>query len=193
MSVEKKYLEVLEQYNNKAFVYSILCSKASRYYNYWKLGFALPLILTSTVLTYINANNDENMLEAMTIVNPVFNMLTAILLGIQNVFKFESKSNEFKNSCLKFQKLSHLIENKIITKQVSEDFVTNIIQQYDDIQEDAMDIPNFICNSVRQIYGGSKHLPIICNGVKKEVITSDQSSHVSPSVLDIKVVGLQPF
>lgn len=167
MSVENKYLEILEQYNDKAFVYSILCSRASRYYNYWKLGFALPLILTSTVLTYINANDNDAMMSAMKIVNPVFNMITAILLGIQNVFKFESKSNEFKNSCLKFQKLSHLIENKIIKKDVGEDFITNIIQQYDDIQEDAMDIPNFICNGVRKLYGGKKHLPIICNGVEK--------------------------
>jgi len=167
MSVENKYLEILEQYNDKAFVYSVLCSRASRYYNYWKLGFALPLILTSTVLTYINANDNTNMMEAMKIVNPVFNMITAILLGIQNVFKFESKSNEFKNSCLKFQKLSHLIENKIIKRDVGEDFITNVIQQYDDIQEDCMDIPNFLCNSVRKTYGGIKHLPIICNGVEK--------------------------
>lgn len=188
MSVEAKYLQVLEQYNDKSFVYSVLCSKTSRYYNYWKLGFALPLILTSTVLTYINANDNANMMEAMKIVNPTFNMITAILLGIQNVFKFESKSNEFKNSCLKFQKLSHLIENKIIKKDFGEDFITNIIQQYDDIQEDCMDIPHWICNSVRKEYGTVKHLPIVCNGIQKinksdvtcdnVIIQEDQSPRV---------------
>ena len=168
MSVEAKYLEVLEQYNDKSFVYSILCSRASRYYNYWKLSFALPLILTSTVLTYINSNNDPQLENAMKIVNPVFNMLTAILLGIQNVFKFESKSNDFKSSCFKYQKLCHQIEAKLLnTQDINEDFITNIVTSYDNIQEDCMDIPNFICNSVRSLYGGKKHLPIICNGVEK--------------------------
>jgi len=162
-----QYIKTLEQYNDKAYVYSVLCSKASRYYNYWKLGFSMPIIITSTILTYINSNNNPDMENAMKVVNPVFNMLVAILVGIGNIFKFESKSNEYRNACVKFQKLSHLIENKILTKEVTEDFLTNIIQQYDDVQEDCMDIPNFICNNIRKTYGGKKNLPLICNGVEK--------------------------
>lgn len=163
------YIGILDEYNDKAFVYSVLCSKSSRYYNYLKLAFQLPLILTSTVLTYINSNNNPDMENAMKIVNPVFNMLTAIILGIQNIFKFESKSNEYRQSCIKFQKLSHQIEAKLLKKQeINEDFIASIILQYDSIQEDCMDIPSHICNSVRNEYGTKKHLPIIINGIAKE-------------------------
>lgn len=165
----EKYIDILEQYNDKSFVYSLLCSKTSRYYNYMKMGFAMPLILTSTALTYINSNNDPSMQDAMRFINPIFNMITAIILGIQNVFKFETKSNQYKQNCIKFQKLSHQIEAKMLNKQdINEDFITSIIMQYDNIQEECMDLPSHICNSIRKEFATKRHLPIIINGISKE-------------------------
>jgi len=165
----EKYIDILEQYNDKSFVYSLLCSKTSRYYNYMKLGFAMPLILTSTALTYINSNNDPSMQDAMRFINPIFNMITAIILGVQNVFKFETKSNQYKQNCIKFQKLSHQIEAKMLNKQdINEDFITSIIMQYDNIQEECMDLPSHICNAVRKEFATKRHLPIIINGISKE-------------------------
>lgn len=167
MEIESKYKNILDQYVDKSFVYSVLCSKASSYYNMLKYGFQLPLILTSTVMTYINANNDESMAENMKIVNPVFNLITAVLLSINNMFKFESKANDFKNNSIKFQKLSHLIEQKILKNDISDDFIQSIISQYDTIVENCLDVPHHICNNTRILYGGKKHLPIVCNGVEK--------------------------
>lgn len=179
MEVDKKYIEILEQYNDKSFVYSVLCSKASRYYNYLRLTFAMPLILTSTVMSYLNGINEETMVDKLKIVNSVFNITTAVLLAIQNIFKFESKSNEYKQSCSKFQKLSHQIEAKLLKKQeINDDFITSIINQYDNIQEDCMDIPSHICNAVRREYATRKHLPILINGIEKLEKEQSMSSKI---------------
>lgn len=130
----------------------MLCSKASLYYYYVKLGFDIPLILSSSVLTYINSNNDDKLTSIMKVVNPVSNIVTAIFLGIHNIFQFESKSTQLKNSCIKFQKLNQLIENKIANNCTNEDTVTNIMELYDNIQEDCMTIPVHICKSVKKKY-----------------------------------------
>jgi hypothetical protein len=84
-STEDRYNDILEQYCDKSFVYSVLCAKSSSFFNRWKYALQLPLIITSTVLTYINSNQDEHMVDAMKVVNPVFNLFTAILLALNNM------------------------------------------------------------------------------------------------------------
>ena len=68
------------------------------------------------------------------------------------MFKFESKSNEFKNSGIKFQKLSHLIESKILTGDIQHDFILMVIDSYDNLSSSVDDIPLWICNRVRGQY-----------------------------------------
>jgi len=165
-SVISNNLQILKDHKEKSHLYSILCSKASLYYYYTKLGFDIPLILSSSVLTYINSNNDEKLIIYMKIINPIFNIITAILLGVHNIFQFESKSTQLKSNSIKFQKLNQLIENKIANNCITEDVVTNIIEQYDNIQEDCMNIPKHICKSVKKKYvenncTNKRKLPII--------------------------------
>ena len=121
--MSERYNDILDQYCDKSFVYSVLCSKTSSFYNRWKYALQLPLIITSTVLTYVNSNQDESMMEHMKIVNPIFNLMTAILLALNNMLKLESKSNEMKNNSVKFQKLCHLIEQKLLENNVNNDFI----------------------------------------------------------------------
>jgi hypothetical protein len=139
-------------------------------------------------------------MDALKIVNPVFNLLTAILLAVNNMFKLESKANEFKNNGIKFQKLSHLIEQKALENNVNQDFINSIITQYDNISENCHEVPSHICKSVHNEFATKKHLPVICNGVAKiqttvvnapisiEVVAAshDQSPKLSPRVLQTK-------
>ena len=185
------YKDILDQYCDKSFVYSVLCSKTSSFFNKWKYALQLPLIITSTVLTYVNSNQDENMIEHMKIVNPVFNLMTAILLALNNMLKLESKSNDFKNNGIKFQKLSHLIEQKQLEGDINNDFINSVITQYDNITENCHEIPSHISKQVHNEYATKKHLPVICNGVQKiqtNILNAPNISEKqsSPRVLNTK-------
>jgi hypothetical protein len=165
--MSERYNDILDQYCDKSFVYSVLCSKTSSFYNRWKYALQLPLIITSTVLTYVNSNQDENMAEHMKIVNPVFNLMTAILLALNNMLKLESKANDFKNNGIKYQKLCHLIEQKLLENDINNDFMNSVITQYDNVSENCHEIPNHISKQVHNTYATKKHLPVVCNGVAK--------------------------
>lgn len=189
-----KYIKICESYNDKAFVFSTLCTQTSRHYNTLKYCFQVPLIITSTVLSIFNSNVDTDMGNSLKIVNPIFNILTALLLSINNAFRFESKSDQFKHHAIKFQKLSSLIESKMVEGDITKDFITVVINTYDGITEGINDdIPSHICARVHKLYAGKKHLPILINGVKKELIedhfvinVSDESPKTSPRVLETK-------
>ena len=165
--MSERYNNILDQYCDKSFVYSVLCSKTSSFFNKWKYALQMPLIITSTVLTYINSNQDESMMDAMKVVNPIFNLLTAILLALNNMLKLESKANDFKNNGIKFQKLSHLIEQKQLEGDINNDFINSVITQYDNISENCHEIPNHISKAVHNTYRFKKHLPVVCNGEAK--------------------------
>ena len=185
------YNDILDQYCDKSFVYSVLCSKTSSFFNKWKYALQMPLIITSTVLTYINSNQDESMMDTMKVVNPIFNLLTAILLALNNMLKLESKANDFKNNGIKFQKLSHLIEQKQLEGDINNDFINSVITQYDNITENCHEIPNHISKAVHNEYATKKHLPIVCNGVQKietNILNAPNISEKqsSPRVLNTK-------
>jgi len=175
MEEKQKFLDVLDVYNDKAFVYSVLCIQASRYYNILKYTFQLPIIITSSVLSILNGSTgDDNIDKHMKIINTVFNITTALILSINNVFKFETKANDFKNSAMKLQKLSHIIESKLLESDtINHDFINSIVSSYDNITEAIDDIPGHICKRVRAEYGSKKHLPTVINGIPKIKINID--------------------
>jgi hypothetical protein len=174
MEENKKFLDVLEVYNDKAFVYSVLCIQASRYYNFLKYTFQMPIIITSSVLSILNGSTgDENIDKNMKIINTIFNILTALILSINNTFRFEAKGNDFKNTAIKFQKLSHTIESKILEGDINHDFINSIVSTYDNITENIDDIPSHICKRVRAEYATKKHLPTVINGISKIKINVD--------------------
>ena len=192
MSDNRKFLEVLDVYNDKAFVYSILCIQSARYFNYLKYMFQLPIIITSSVLSILNGTTgDENVDKHMKIINTIFNITTALVLSINNTFRFESRANNFKSAAQKLQKLSHLIESKILENSINHDFIENIVSTYDNITEGIDDVPSHICKRVKAEYATKKHLPTIINGVQKidSKIISNASNVLkesSPRVLKTK-------
>ena len=175
MEENKKFLEVCDVYVDKAFVYSVLCIQASNFNNILKYTFQMPIIITSSVLSILNGNtDDENIDKHMKIIHTVFNITTALILSINNVFKFETKENDVKNSAIKLQKLTHIIESKIIeTDTINHDFINSIVSSYDNITEGIDDIPSHICKRVRAEYASKRHLSVVINGIPKVKINID--------------------
>ena len=121
MEEKQKFLDVLDVYNDKAFVYSVLCIQASRYYNILKYTFQMPIIITSSVLSILNGSTgDENIDKHMKIINTVFNITTALILSVNNVFKFEGL-NEL-NKIIK----SYKLKNTFVYKRYFPNKVKNL-------------------------------------------------------------------
>jgi hypothetical protein len=179
--LEKTYSDILEEYNDKIFIYSLLCIQTNKYYNILKYSFQIPLILTSTILSILNSNikNEES---SMKIINTVFNIITALILSINNIFRFESKANNFRNNYNKFQKLSHFIEKKILDKnEINIDLINNIISEYTNIIENIEDeIPIHICNRINLIYNTYKTLPVIITSNNK--IIKQSVNNILPNI-----------
>ena len=183
---DTKYIKILDSYNDKSFVYSVLLIQSARYYGVLKYSFQLPIIITSSVLSILNGSTGSQFLDDnMSLINTIFNILTALILSINNVFKFESLANDFKNNGIKFQKLSHLIESKVLEGNINSEFINSIINTYDSIVESIDDEPpQHICNRVRNQYKTLKHLPTPCNGIpKNSPVISSINSHLPISPL----------
>jgi hypothetical protein len=122
-------------------------------------------------MSIINSSfeNEDNTLK---IINISFNIITALTLSLGATLQLEMKQLEVEKSSTsrkKFLKLSSTIEQKLISdEEISADFVTSIINQYDNIVDGIdFEIPEYILNRVRKQYAGTKTLPVIINGVKK--------------------------
>ena len=163
-----KLKRTLDDLNDRCFIYSILLNQAERLYSNLKLLFKIPLILTSSAMSIINSSfeNEDNTLK---IINISFNIITALTLSLGATLQLEMKQQDFSTSRKKFLKLSSTIEQKLISdEEISADFVTSIINQYDNIVDGIdFEIPEYILNCVRKQYAGTKTLPVIINGVKK--------------------------
>lgn len=168
MTLEKCYI-VLDDICDQAFIYSILCYKAFSFYNMLKYCFNLPLIITSSLMSVLNSNNNQDD-DRMKILNISFNIFTALMLVINNNLKFESRADHFKALHMKFLKLTHQIEKINMDDEVLDKHIINEIRhEYDAIAETVQfEIPNHICKSVRDQYMTKKTLPLIINGVKKK-------------------------
>jgi hypothetical protein len=110
--------------------------------------------------------------EVLKYINISFNLLTAIILGLSSTLKLEEKHQCFVNAERKFLKLSSKIEQKLMNDAdiITTDFVNEIMNEYDMIVENIdYDIPQFIAKKVRAEYATIKTLPLIINGIKKDI------------------------
>ena len=168
MTLEKHYV-LLDDICDQSFVYSVMTYQAFSFYNMLKYCFNLPLIITSSLMSVLNSNNNQDD-DRMKILNISFNIFTALMLVINNNLKFESRADHFKTLQMKFLKLTHQIEKINMDDEVLDKHIINEIRmQYDAIVESiAYEIPTHICKTVRAQYMTKKTLPLIINGVKKE-------------------------
>jgi len=75
---------------------------------------------------------------------------------------------------MKFQKISHLIESKVLEGNINKEFIDSIMVNYDNIVESIDDdVPIHICNRIYIQYSTKKHMPtILHNGERKSSISS---------------------
>lgn len=185
--MNSKTARILDDHLDKCFVYSVLLEQSHSYYGKIKTLLKVPIILTSSVMSIVNSNIGGENDEALKIVNIVFNVLTAVILGLASTFKIEEKYSNFLQAERKFLKLSSKIEQKMLNEDdiIDKGFVKEIINEYDMIVEGIdHDLPIFIKKRVRAQYATKKTLPMICNGIRK----SDENR--SPRLKNLKTASL---
>ena len=167
MVLTDKQKILIDDYNDMAFVYSILCLRTSNYFGRLKYITDLPIIISSATISIINSNLQENV-EGLKIANISFNILTAVLISINNFSKISEKRQIFKLLSDKFSKLSHKIEEKKIMNKIDMDFISNVINQYETAVESIdFDFPESIKKAVRDEYKTQRTLPPVINNCKK--------------------------
>jgi len=144
-----------------------------------KYSFQMPIIIITSVLSVLNGSATDIIVEKnMKIVNTVCNILISLVLALNNTFRFEAKSNNFKINAIKFQKLNNQIQAKILEGGINSDFTASIISAYDNISEDVDDVPAHICKKIKLQYK-DKHMPTIIDSDPNE---SNQGRIVSSSI-----------
>ena len=146
-----KLKKILDDITDKSFVYSILLSRAERFNNRLKLCLKIPLIIVSAILGVINGNNSDDLKNIMNYINPVFNIITTLILSFSSLLNLESKEQDFRSARVSFIKLNSLIESKIINnEEITSDFVNNCVSTYNMIEENInFEKPEYICNKTR--------------------------------------------
>ncbi len=152
----------LKEYRDKTYIYSILTSRSSEYFNTLKSICNVPLILASSVMSILNSSFDPN---NMQITNVIINAFTAFLIAMISNFKIPEKASTFHAMHIKYMALLHDIEDKLAcdTDIDTQDF-RQIVARYDELLSQTDDIPKHIKNKVRSFYLGKKYLPVILCG-----------------------------
>ena len=163
-------IEILRQYRDKSFVMSVLCQLCSDYYSRYKNVISIPLILSSSIMTVLNASSFDA--ESMKYSNVVLNTATALVLSMSSAFKVVEKCSAFRSASIKFTKLTHLIEDKILyNESLDKDDCRDIIMQYDGINESVeYTYPDSIKKKCIKMYRGHRIMPNILNCEDFEIV-----------------------
>lgn len=157
-------IEILEQYRDKSYVSNVLCQSSSDFYNTLKSIISIPLILSSSVMTILNSSDINT--DQMKIANIVLNGCTVVLLSLSSNFKVAEKQTSFRTLALKFNKLCHLIEDKLMydIDKITHQEIKEIIKDYDTLHE-ALEFtfPHHIKTRTRNTYKNKRTLPNILN------------------------------
>lgn len=162
-SIDDSTVRILQDYRDKCYVSNILCVMNCEYYKTIRQLINIPLILSSTIMSIMNSSTvPENDLK---IANIVLNASTSLLLSLIGNFKIVEKTSAFRNSAHKFNKLCHLIEDKLmIGENITNETVRQIIIDYDNINESLeFSFTNRSKDKCKKRFGGKRTLPNILN------------------------------
>ena len=175
----QKQLKLLNSYSDKAHVSSVLCDECSKFYSYLKSFVNVPLILSSSIMTVLNSSTFNS--EEMKIPNIIINATTALILALINNFKIPEKVQTFKISSIKFNKLCHLIEDKITNdnENINVEFIRQVIHEYESIEENLeFYYIDFIKTKIIKKYKNKKVLPNSLNLLGRSTTTLTQVSNL---------------
>ena len=91
---------IIKEYYDKSFISSLLCELTFNYYSYIYQMIIFPTILTSSLLTVLNASEINK--DIIQVINIVINGINTIILTINSYFKFNERASHFKNLRIKF-------------------------------------------------------------------------------------------
>lgn len=164
MVLSNKQIELLQSYRDMAYVSNTLSEHSSNYYLKLKNIINFPLIVSSSAMTILNSSTFSA--EEMKIPNIIINACTTLLLSLMNNFKFVEKTNNFKSVAIKFNKLTHAIENKLTNEMdtITIEQINTFILEYDNLNEQLdYPYPQFIRKKIKGRYVGKRTLPSILN------------------------------
>jgi len=153
--------EIIKEYYDKSFISSLLCELTFNYYSWIYQIIIFPTILTSSVLTVLNASEmNKNVIQY---INIIINGVNTILLTINSYFKFNDRSLHFKIMRVKFNTLNHKIESLTNKKKIDNSLIINmdeIINEFDSLYNDLQfPFPSSIKTKVIKKYGRTRRLP----------------------------------
>jgi len=151
---------LLEQYRDKAQIMSLLCNNSYEFFSLLNSLIKIPIIVSSSVMALLNSSIIDP--DVMKFANIIINSATALILSLSSNFKIESKMTDFRNIGIKFNKLSHEIDNFLINdiSELDGDKIEDIMKNYDALNESLNEpFPRRIKSKIITKYSGKKHLP----------------------------------
>jgi hypothetical protein len=159
--ITEQQKELLIQYKEKAFISSILAEESNNYFTFIKNLINIPLIITNSAMVIINAIIVDQ--ELLKVLNIILNSSTGLILSLISNFKIYENIQLFHQVKGKFNKLSHIIDNKLTndSENITPEFITNVIEDYDQIY-DGMEytFPSSIKKRIKKQYEGKMTLPV---------------------------------
>jgi hypothetical protein len=167
----------LKRYKKRSQILSIVCNKHSGYYKRLNNSFTVVLIFFSGFVSIINSL--EQTLNINTQVVKLFNIclnaIITVLVTLQRVFKYEAKSNDFNKASGMFAKMSHSIEQKLLTEEYDINFVESTITIYDTTLEHLDGFKDVIIKKLKKEFSDvdADYLPLCFETISLEGASSD--------------------
>jgi hypothetical protein len=142
-------------------------------------------------MTVLNSSSfDAN---EMKIPNIVLNACTSLILSLLGNFKFVERINNFNAISKKMTTLCHLIEDKVINRDIEEitiDDVRHLIKEYDQLNE-TVQYPylNKIKERIKKKFYGKKTLPNVLNCTTELTSNSPSLHSYNHKKLSVSILG----
>ena len=175
--ITEQQKKLLIDYQDRAFVNSILCENSSSYYSFLKNLFNVPLILCSSIISIVNSSDITT--DNLKYINIIVNATTAFILSMVGNLKFQERSSNFKSQGIKFNKLVHQIEDNLYNDAdgITTETIRNYISSYDNINENIeYGFPYHIKEKIKKLYKDERTLPNILNCQRTPKLQSFNSS-----------------
>ena len=142
---------------------TLLTTKASSHWSYWKFILGIPLILTSSSMVIINSITTDG--NEVKIPNIIVNSISVLIMSLTNSIKASEKLDLFHRLSQQFMMLSCELEQ--IEEDVSIEEAKTLLLKYEQLVNQVCfeEIPQSIKISVSKLYtDNQKFIPIQLNG-----------------------------
>jgi hypothetical protein len=185
----------LKKIKKKCEIMHVVCSKHCGYYKKLNNFTTSILIIMSSFATILNsiwetAGIGGNELQLITI---LLNAAITIIISFQRVFRYEAKANNYSKSAVGFNKMSHTINQKIISQQYDISYLESCIIVYDNAVENITDgFKEFIIHMMKKEYDDidADFLPGIFGKVKHKLSVAESDSSAPPIIKKAKLRNL---